>query len=97
MHGGMQPLEKDEPGLPPLGVRRTRVHPGWVPLATAFAWSVWLWVWMSRVVTIRPSSPLFGPFSIFLVCAFLSTSFGTLRFLRGMAHFYLLHYNSCKI
>ena len=48
------------------------------------------------MVMIRPSSVLFGPFSIFLVCAFLNSSFGTLCFLRGMAHFHLLHYNSCK-
>jgi len=94
MNGGMQPPEKDGPGLPPLGVRP---HPGWVPLATAFAWSVWLWAWISHVVTIRPSSALFRPFSIFLVCAFLNTSFSTLRFLHGMSHFHLLHYNSCKI
>jgi hypothetical protein len=48
-------------------------------------------------IAIVPGYTATGPLSIFLVCAFLNMSFGTLRFLRGMARFHLLHYNSCKI
>jgi len=91
MHGGMQPLEKDGPDLPPLGV-----HPNQGATAP--------WVGPPghrlRVVGLAPGLDLShgynqGQFCVvraflyFLVCVFLNTYFGTLHFLRGMAHFHL--------
>ena len=90
MHGGMQPPEKDRPGLPPPGVRP---HPGWVPTGHRL-----------HVVGLALGLDLSRGYDHAQFCiirAFLYflglRIFGTLRFLRGMAHFHLLHYNSYKI